>query len=323
MYVVLFRTILLYILIIFSLRVMGKRQLGELQPSEFVITILISNIAPLPIEDTNVPLLCGAIPILTLMCFEVFISTLILKSKTARKVISGNPRVLIRDGKVDQQEMQNLRFSVDDLLEQLRTNNVFDIQDVAFAIVETTGKLSVYQRFEARNVTPQMLNLQSPGEDALLPVAVISDGEVVEDSLRFCNLKPEWLHKVLSENGYQPVVIMAAMLGSSGVVLYGLTQVKDEMIASLDELTQMVEDKEYDRAHELSEQLFHRWDEEENRLIRYVRHTDLDSISSRMARLPYLVKYKDPAEFLSEVSQIRYLILHLWESELPLMRNIL
>ena len=94
--------------------------------------------------------------------------------------------------------------SLDDLLEQLRTNNVFDIQDVAFAIVETTGKLSVYQRFEARNVTPQMLNLQSPGEDALLPVAVISDGEVVEDSLRFCNLKPEWLHKVLSENGYQP-----------------------------------------------------------------------------------------------------------------------
>ena len=97
--------------------------------------------------------------------------------------------------KVDQQEMQNLRFSVDDLLEQLRTNNVFDIQDVAFAIVETTGKLSVYQRFEARNVTPQMLNLQSPGRMPLLPVAVISDGEVVEDSLRFCNLKPEWLHK--------------------------------------------------------------------------------------------------------------------------------
>ena len=113
------------------------------------------------------------------------------------------------------------------------------------------------------------------------------------------------------------VVIMAAMLGSSGVVLYGLTQVKDEMIASLDELTQMVEDKEYDRAHELSEQLFHRWDEEENRLIRYVRHTDLDSISSRMARLPYLVKYKDPAEFLSEVSQIRYLILHLWNRNFP------
>jgi uncharacterized membrane protein YcaP (DUF421 family) len=204
MYVVLFRTILLYILIIFSLRVMGKRQLGELQPSEFVITILISNIATLPIQDVDVPLSGGIVPILTIVCFEVFISTLILKSKTARKVISGNPRVLIRDGKVDQQEMQNLRFSVDDLLEQLRTNNVFDIQDVAFAIVETTGKLSVYQRFEARNVTPQMLNLQSPGEDALLPVAVISDGEVVEDSLRFCNLKPEWLHKVLSENGYQP-----------------------------------------------------------------------------------------------------------------------
>ncbi len=117
--------------------------------------------------------------------------------------------------------------------------------------------------------------------------------------------------------------IMAAMLGISGMVLYGLTQVKDDMVASLDELTRMAENKEYDRAYQLSEQLFRQWDKEENRLIRYVRHTDLDSISSRMARLPYLVKYKDPAEFLSEVNQIRYLILHLWESELPLMRNIL
>lgn len=105
-----FRTILLYILIIFSLRVMGKRQLGELQPSEFVITILISNIATLPIEDTNVPLLCGAIPILTLMCFEVFISTIILKSKPPERS-SPATQSLNPDGKVDQQEMQNLRFS--------------------------------------------------------------------------------------------------------------------------------------------------------------------------------------------------------------------
>lgn len=119
------------------------------------------------------------------------------------------------------------------------------------------------------------------------------------------------------------VAIMCSMLAVSGMVLYGLYQVKEEMISSLDELTQLVEAKEYDRAYELSQKLFHRWDEEENRLIRYVRHTDLDGISSRMARLPYLVKYKDPAEFLSEVNQIRYLILHLWESELPLVRNIL
>ena len=98
MYVVLFRTILLYILIIFSLRVMGKRQLGSYSPGVCHHHSHL-HIATLPIEDTNVPPLCGAIPILTLMCFEVFISTLILKSKTARKVISGNPRVLIRDGK--------------------------------------------------------------------------------------------------------------------------------------------------------------------------------------------------------------------------------
>ena len=109
MYVVLFRTILLYILIIFSLRVMGKRQLGELQPSEFVITILISNIATLPIENSDVPLILGIVPILTLMCFEVILSVCALKNLKLRRLIWGNTRVVIQDGKLDQQELADLR----------------------------------------------------------------------------------------------------------------------------------------------------------------------------------------------------------------------
>lgn len=200
MFVTLVRTLLLYLLIVVGLRIMGKRQLGELQPSELVVTILVSNIATLPIEDTNVPLLGGIIPILAIVCFEVFASTLAMKNRAARKLISGNPRIIIRDGVVDQKELEELRFSTDDLLEQLRVGNIFDVRDVAFAIVETTGKLSVYPKFAARPVTAGMLNIPDTEHDDAPPVVIVSDGAVVEDSLRYCNLKRQWLDRILSEN---------------------------------------------------------------------------------------------------------------------------
>ncbi|PWM39360.1 MAG: DUF421 domain-containing protein [Clostridiales bacterium] len=178
---------------------MGKRQLGELQPSEFVVTILISNIATLPIEDVDIPLLTGILPILTLVSCEVIMSTVALKSKRARKILSGSPKIVIRDGVIDQRQLRDLRFSIDDLMEQLRQNNVFDIADVAFAIVETTGKVSVYQKFEARNVTAEMLNLPSDGQESAPPVVMISDGQLIEEALRYCNLRHEWLEKTLGD----------------------------------------------------------------------------------------------------------------------------
>ena len=199
MFTIFFKTIILYALIIVGLRLMGKRQLGKLQPSEFVVTILISNIATLPIEDVDIPLLTGILPILTLVSCEVIMSTVALKSKRARKILSGSPKIVIRDGVIDQRQLRDLRFSIDDLMEQLRQNNVFDIADVAFAIVETTGKVSVYQKFEARNVTAEMLNLPSDGQESAPPVVMISDGQLIEEALRYCNLRHEWLEKTLGD----------------------------------------------------------------------------------------------------------------------------
>lgn len=199
MFTIFFKTIILYALIIVGLRLMGKRQLGELQPSEFVVTILISNIATLPIEDVDIPLLTGMLPILTLVSCEVIMSTVALKSKRARKILSGSPKIVIRDGAIDQRQLRDLRFSIDDLMEQLRQNNIFDIADVAFAIVETTGKVSVYQKFEARNVTASMLGLPSEGQESAPPVVMISDGQLIEEALHYCNLRREWLQKTLEE----------------------------------------------------------------------------------------------------------------------------
>ena len=193
------RTVILYFIIVVALRVMGKRQVGELQPSELVVTLMISNIATLSIEDTNIPLLGSILPIFVLVVCAVFESVASLKSRAVRKLFSGSPRILIRDGVLDQKEMKNLRWSIDDLTEQLRQNNIFDIREVGFAVVETSGALSAYQKFGARPASAQMLNIPPDGEPDVPPMTVISDGRLDADALRFLNLRPEWLDKILEE----------------------------------------------------------------------------------------------------------------------------
>lgn len=195
------RTLLLYVIIIFSLRIMGKRHLGELQPSEFVVAIMISNIATLPIEDLNIPLVAGIVPILALVSFEVIVSSIGLKCKAMRKLISGNPIILIRDGEIDQAKLRELRYSLDDLMEQLRSKDVFDISEVAFAIVETTGQLSVFHKFASQNATAGMLNIPEPSCGSSPPMVIVSDGEIVPDGLNYCNLREEWLKKALNTQG--------------------------------------------------------------------------------------------------------------------------
>ena len=156
------RSVLLYAVVIFAVRLMGKRQLGELQPSELVITILVSNIATLPLENPSVPLITGVLPVLALVCFEVIVSWLSLKSKKLRKLISGSPKIIIRDGKIDQQTMRDLRLTVDDLLMSLRSQQIFTPEEVQFAIVETTGTISVYQKGAYRPVTHEDMEISSP-----------------------------------------------------------------------------------------------------------------------------------------------------------------
>ncbi|MBP0962955.1 MAG: DUF421 domain-containing protein, partial [Oscillospiraceae bacterium] len=182
------RTLVLYLVIVAGLRLMGKRQLGELQPSELVVTILISNLATLPIEETSVPLLGGVGPILLLVCFEVVVSWISLKSRRARRIISGQPVTVIQGGKIMEDRLRDLRFSLDDLMEELRQNGIFDLREVEYAVVETNGKLSVHQQYGARPITPDMLGLKRPENDCPPPVVVISDGELLTRSLTSCGM---------------------------------------------------------------------------------------------------------------------------------------
>lgn len=197
MLVVFFRAVFLYALVTFSLRLMGKRQLGELQPAELVITILISNIASLPIEDSNIPMILGMIPVLVLVAFEIIVSNISLQSKRFRSLISGKPIIVVHDGTIDQKELRKLRFSIDDLMESLRQEGIFDIKEVEYAIVETTGKVSALQKFSAQTVTPSMLGLK--GKDQSPPTVVISDGQIIKTALDAYELSEEWVLETLKK----------------------------------------------------------------------------------------------------------------------------
>lgn len=191
------RTILLYIVIILAIRIMGKRQIGELQTSELVVTLLISDIAAIPMQNTEQSLLSGIVPILILIVCEIIISFLMLKRAGFRRIICGKPIVIISDGKINQSEMHRLRMSTEDLSEELRQQGIFNIEDVGFAIVETNGKLSVLKKPEKDIPTAEELGIKT--KDKGLEVVVISDGEISKCSLKICGLSRDWLFDTLKK----------------------------------------------------------------------------------------------------------------------------
>lgn len=160
---------------------MGKRQIGDMQPNELVITLLISEIAAIPLHDMNQPLLVGICAIFTLIVLEIAVSALALKSFFVRKLMSGRSVILIKNGVIDQQSMRDVRMSVLDLIELLRAQEVFDINDVAFAVLEVSGELSVLLKKQAQPVTVSDADINA--DDNTMPMLVISDGKIVNESL--------------------------------------------------------------------------------------------------------------------------------------------
>lgn len=197
MLTVLIRSVVLYLCIMLFMRLMGKRQLGELQPAELVISVLISNIVSLPVEDPNVPLLMGIIPVAMLVGLELIVSVLSLRFRSIRTLMGGNPVVIIHNGVIDQGALKNLRFSIDDLMESLRSQGIFDLSQIQYAIVETNGTVSILPYEKDSPATPTQLKLTlAPRE---VPVVVISDGMVLEDGLRVASMSRKQLNKILEK----------------------------------------------------------------------------------------------------------------------------
>lgn len=199
MLVTLARALILYVLIIICMRIMGKRQLGELQPTELVITILLSEIAAIPMQDNALPLGNSIVAVLLLVALEIINSVFVLKSSRFRSFLQGNSLVVIRDGVIDQKQLKRLRFTVDDLLDRLRQKDVFDVSDVRYAIVETNGQLSVMLKPEKETITAEMADI--PNKTKGLLCMVINDGKFLRRSFKECNMNEEKLYSVLkSEN---------------------------------------------------------------------------------------------------------------------------
>ena len=191
------RTLILYIIVAFALRLMGKRQISELQTSELVVTLLVSNIATIPMQNSNITLFSGLVPIAVLVSFEIIISLIMLKSAKFRKFVCGSPAFLINDGKLDQRKMKELRISIEDLEEQLRQLEVASINDIKYAIIETNGNLSVIKKPEKQQPDASMLKLNT--QDSGIELVIIRDGVVAKDSMKICKITRDWLDSVLNE----------------------------------------------------------------------------------------------------------------------------
>ena len=192
------RTIILYAFIIIGIRLMGKRQVGEMEPSELVLALLIADLAAVPMQDFGIPLLTGLIPILTLLCLTMALSVLTMRSVRFRAVLCGRPSVIVENGKLRQSEMKKNRFTLDELMEELRMQGITDLSTVKYAILETNGQLSVLPYAAQQPVTAQQMGLtpQEPG----LPMVIINDGRLITRSLYSRGLNEEWLEKQLRQH---------------------------------------------------------------------------------------------------------------------------
>ncbi len=201
MLVIMIRTVILYTVIILMMRLMGKKQLGELQPSELVTTILISNIATLSIEDPTIPMLLGIVPVVMIVCIDVLMSVVMLKIPRFRSLITGSPKIIISDGVIDRRELRRLRYTADDVLEAMRDHDIFDISEVRYAIVETTGKINFLKKTD------------SPADP---PSVVIKDGAVEQSGLTMAGMTRGDVDAILSENGVELADVFLLTVESGG-----------------------------------------------------------------------------------------------------------
>ena len=195
------RTIILYLTMIVVIRIMGKRQIGQMEPSEFVVTMMVANLATIPMEDDGIALFAGLVPICVIWGTELILSFLSLKSSKVRKLLCGKPVILIENGKILQQNLRKTRITLDELTGHLREKDVLDLKSVQYAILETNGNLSVF---------PYPKEMPASARDAgikvrqqFLPITIVSDGELIEQNLTVAKKDRNWLKQILEEHHAQ------------------------------------------------------------------------------------------------------------------------
>jgi len=209
-----FRTTFVYFLVLVVIRLMGKREIGQLSPFDFVVAIIIAELAAIPMEASDIPLWHSVLPLVILGALEVLVSYATLFSRKLRGFICGHPQVIIKNGFLLREEMRKSRYNLDDLMAQMRDKGIVELDDIEFAVLETSGKLSVILKSQHRPVTPADLGISTLYEG--LPTVLVMDGTVMNNNLEEVNLDEAWLREKLEERGFSPQKVLLATLGTDG-----------------------------------------------------------------------------------------------------------
>ena len=189
------RAFVIYIFVIIAVRIMGKRQVGELKPHELVITILLSAVAVIPLEENSMPLANCLVPILLFISMDIITSVISMKSLWFRNLLQGKPIFIIRKGKLDQKKLKQMRFTIDDIVDALRQKDIFDLSEVEDAVIETNGSLSVLPKAENKPVTPSDLDISV--EEKGMPITIVMDGKPISEYFNECKIKESEIELVL------------------------------------------------------------------------------------------------------------------------------
>ncbi len=210
------RVSIIYILVLVVMRLMGKSEISQMQPFELVIAIMIADLAAVPMSDTGIPITNGIIPILALLLFQLVISIINMKSITLRKILCGKPSILIFRGKIDEAALKREKITVNELQERLRQKDIFTIGDVEYAILETSGELSVIQKPEKRNTIPEDFQITPDYEG--IPYDLVVDGRIMYDNLKQIGRNIKWLENQIEKFGIKPKEALLVTFDGKGQI---------------------------------------------------------------------------------------------------------
>ena len=216
MLITFFRAIVLYLIVLVVMRLMGKREIGQLQPFELAISIMIADLASIPMTEIGIPIFNGIVPILGLLVMHLILSLINLKSLKAREIICGKPSILIYRGKINEKELKKERFTINELEERLRGNNVVNLGDVEYAILETSGQVTVIQKPEKRNTIPEDFNIVPEYEG--IPYDLVVDGKVMNKNLKAIGKNYNWLKKQVEKFDIKPEEALGVTIDGKGQI---------------------------------------------------------------------------------------------------------
>lgn len=210
------RSVILYILVLIVMRLMGKREIGQMQPFELAISIMIADLATIPMTEIGIPIYYGIVPILGLLMMHIIISFINIRSLKGREIICGRPSILIYRGRINEKELRKQRFTINELEERLRSNNVFNLGDVEYAILETSGQITVIQKPEKRSLTPEDLGLDPEYEG--IPYDLVVDGKIMVENLKQIGKNYKWLEKEIKKFNMKPKEALVVTIDAKGQI---------------------------------------------------------------------------------------------------------